>query len=64
MPNAYILKAVRTPGCRAKRGKFANVRPDHLATVALKGLLDKTKVDPEKIEDVILGCSFRKRSRA
>ncbi|MFO7801769.1 MAG: thiolase family protein [Desulfovermiculus sp.] len=58
MANAYILKAVRTPGCKAKRGKFANVRPDHLATVALKNLLERTKVDPEKIEDVILGCSF------
>ncbi len=58
MANAYILKAVRTPGCKAKRGKFANVRPDHLATVALKNLLERTKVEPEKIEDVILGCSF------
>ena len=58
MKNAYILKAVRTPGCRAKRGKFVNVRPDHLATVALKGLLDTTGIDPNDIEDVILGCSF------
>jgi hypothetical protein len=58
MANAYILKAVRTPGCKAKRGKFTNVRPDHLATVALKELLRRTKVEPEQIEDVILGCSF------
>ncbi len=58
MRKAYIVKAVRTPGCRAKRGKFANVRPDHLATVALQGLLEKIAVDPMKIEDVILGCSF------
>ncbi len=58
MRKAYILKAVRTPGCRANRGKFTNVRPDHLATVALKGLLEKTGVDAQHIEDVILGCSF------
>jgi acetyl-CoA acyltransferase len=58
MPNAYILKAVRTPGCRAKRGKFANVRPDDLASIALKGLLERTGVDPSHVEDVILGCSF------
>jgi len=58
MTNAYILKAVRTPGCKANRGKFVNVRPDHLATVALKGLLDKTGIDQNDIEDVILGCSF------
>ncbi|MGM0540308.1 MAG: thiolase family protein [Thermodesulfobacteriota bacterium] len=58
MANAYILKAVRTPGCKANRGKFTNVRPDHLATVALKELLYRTRVEPEQIEDVILGCSF------
>ncbi len=58
MKNAYILKAVRTPGCKANRGKFVNVRPDHLATVALRGLLDTTGIDPNDIEDVILGCSF------
>ena len=58
MKNAYILKAVRTPGCKAKRGKFVDVRPDHLATLALKSLLDKTGVDKDDIEDVILGCSF------
>ncbi|WP_461833389.1 thiolase family protein [Desulfothermus sp.] len=58
MRAAYILKAVRTPGCKAKRGKFANVRPDYLGVVCLKGLLEKTEVDPELIEDVIVGCSF------
>ena len=58
MQQAYILKAVRTPGCRANRGKFANLRPDYLGIVALKGLLDKTGVDPQDIEDVIVGCSF------
>jgi len=58
MRAAYILKAVRTPGCKAKRGKFANVRPDYLGVVCLKGLLEKTEVEPELIEDVIVGCSF------
>ena len=58
MRAAYILKAVRTPGCKAKRGKFANVRPDYLGVVCLKGLLEKTGVEPELIEDVIVGCSF------
>lgn len=58
MRAAYILKAVRTPGCKAKRGKFANLRPDYLGIVCLKGLIEKTGVDPELIEDVIVGCSF------
>lgn len=58
MANAYILAAYRTPGCKAKRGKFKDVRPDDLATAAIKGLLEKTGIDPIDIEDVILGCSF------
>ena len=58
MRNAYILKSVRTPACRANKGKLAHVRPDQLATLALQGLLEKTGVNSNKIEDVILGCSF------
>jgi len=58
MNTAYILAAYRTPGCRAKKGKFKDVRPDDLGAAAIRGLVEKTGVDPEKIEDVILGCAF------
>lgn len=58
MKNAYIVEAVRTPGCRAKKGGFRDVRPDDLAAAVLKGLIEKVKIDPKDIEDVILGCSF------
>ncbi len=58
MRNAYILAAYRTPGCRAKKGKLKDVRPDDLAAATIKGLLDKTGIDPHDVEDIIIGCAF------
>jgi acetyl-CoA acyltransferase len=58
MAAAYILAAVRTPGGRAKKGKLKDVRPDDLAAVTIRALLERTGVDPKQIEDVILGCAF------
>lgn len=58
MRTAYILAAYRTPGCKAKRGKLKDMRPDDLAAIAIKGLIERTGVDPMDIEDVILGCAF------
>ncbi|MCD6580939.1 MAG: acetyl-CoA C-acyltransferase [Desulfuromusa sp.] len=58
MKTAYILAAYRTPGCRANKGKFKDMRPDDLAAVALSGLIERTKIDPMRIDDVVLGCAF------
>lgn len=58
MKTAYILAAYRTPGCRANKGKFKDMRPDDLAAIALAGLIERTKIDPMRIDDVLLGCAF------
>ena len=58
MRKAYILAAFRTPGCKAKKGKLKDVRPDDLAAVAIKGLLEKTGINPLDVEDIIIGCAF------
>ena len=58
MGNAYILAAFRTPGTRAKKGKLKDVRPDDLAAAAIKGLIERTGIDPGAIDDVIIGCAF------
>jgi acetyl-CoA acyltransferase len=58
MKQAYILASYRTPGCRANKGKFKDMRPDDLAAAAIKGLMERTDVDPMKVEDVYLGCAF------
>lgn len=34
MKKAYILAAYRTPGCRANKGGFKDMRPDDLAALA------------------------------
>ncbi len=58
MKTAYILASYRTPGCRAKKGKFKDMRPDDLAAAAMTGLIERTAIDPASIEDIILGCAF------
>ena len=58
MKKAYILASYRTPGCRANKGKFKDMRPDDLAAVAIKALVERTGAPPELIDDVYLGCAF------
>lgn len=58
MKKAYILAAYRTPGCKANKGKLKDMRPDDLAAVAIKGLLERTGVDGAEVQDVIMGCAF------
>ncbi|HEX8221667.1 MAG TPA: 3-oxoadipyl-CoA thiolase [Chloroflexia bacterium] len=53
---AYIIDAVRTPVGRYG-GALKDIRPDDLAAVAIKALVDRTGVDVRRIEDVILGCA-------
>ena len=58
MKTAYILASYRTPGCRANKGKFKDMRPDDLAAVAISGLVERTGIDPQTVDDVYLGCAF------
>ncbi len=58
MKTAYILASYRTPGCRAKKGKFKDMRPDDLAATALAGLVERVGFDAARIDDILLGCAF------
>ena len=58
MKKAYILASYRTPGCRANKGKFKDMRPDDLAAAAIKAIVERTGAAPELIDDVYLGCAF------
>jgi acetyl-CoA acyltransferase len=58
MKAAYVVAAVRTPGTKAKKGRLRDVRPDDLAAAAIRGLLERTGLDPALVEDVVLGCAF------
>jgi 3-oxoadipyl-CoA thiolase len=53
---AWIVDAVRTPIGRYG-GALASVRPDDLAALVLRAVVDRTGIDGAEIEDVILGCA-------
>jgi 3-oxoadipyl-CoA thiolase len=50
------VDAVRTPIGRYG-GALANVRPDDLAAAVLKALVERTGIDPARIDDVMLGAA-------
>jgi 3-oxoadipyl-CoA thiolase len=54
--DAYITAAVRTPIGRAG-GVLSEVRPDDLAAVALKAVVERSAIAPASIDDVIFGCA-------
>src|SRR5881296_865723 len=56
MTDAFISVALRTPVGK-HGGSLANVRPDDLAAIPIKAIVDKTGIDPASIDDVILGCA-------
>ncbi len=58
MTSAVIAGYARTPFHFAKKGRLVGVRPDDLAATAVKGLIARTQVNPNDIEDLILGCSY------
>jgi 3-oxoadipyl-CoA thiolase len=52
----WIVAAVRTPIGRYG-GALARVRPDDLAATVIRAVVDRSGIDPQRIEDVILGCA-------
>ena len=58
MMNAVIAGYARSPFHLAGKGDLARIRPDDLAAQVIRGLIDKSGVKVEDIEDVILGCAF------
>jgi acetyl-CoA acyltransferase len=59
MKEAYIVSSVRTAIGKAPRGTLHHVRPDDLGATAVRGAIAKLpNLDPEEIEDVIMGCAF------
>ncbi|MDH5454075.1 MAG: acetyl-CoA C-acyltransferase, partial [Paracoccaceae bacterium] len=56
--NVVIAGYARTPFTFAHKGELARTRPDELAAAAVRGLLARTGVKPEDIEDLICGCAM------
>jgi len=59
MREAVIVSGVRTAIGRAPRGTLRNTRPEYMGVTAIKEALNRAKgLDPQEIDDVIIGCSF------
>ncbi len=56
MAEPFIACALRTP-VGTHGGSLAGVRPDDLAAIPMKAVIERTGFDPAKIDDVILGCA-------
>ena len=55
MQNAVIVGAVRSAVGR-KNGKLSGVRPDDLLADTLTALVQRSRIDPAEVEDVVIGC--------
>ena len=58
MTQAVIAGYARSPFSLAHKGELTRIRADDMATEVVKGLLQKTGVSAEDIEDLVLGCAF------
>lgn len=58
MKSVYIVAARRSALTKAKKGSFANVRPDDLLAHIIKHTVAESKVNPADIGDVVIGCAF------
>ena len=54
----YIVAAKRSALTKAKKGSFANTRPDDLLAQLMQKTVASSGVVPEDIGDVIIGCAF------
>ena len=59
MPEAVIVDAIRTPIGRAVKGSLRAVRPDDLAAIPLRALIERNpEVDFSTVVDVLMGCGY------
>ncbi|HSO11470.1 MAG TPA: acetyl-CoA C-acyltransferase [Anaerolineales bacterium] len=56
MTDVVIVDALRTP-IGALGGILASVRPDDMAALVIKEIVQRNKLDPALIEEVFLGCA-------
>src|SRR3984893_13813433 len=58
MRNVVIAGFARSPFTLANKGALLRVRPDDMVAQVVRALIERTRVRPEDIEDLIVGCAF------
>ena len=59
---AVIVSVARTPIGKAYRGAFNDTQPQALAAHALSHAVSRAGLEPEEVEDVVLGCALQQGS--
>lgn len=53
--DVVIVAAVRTPLTKSKRGGLKDTLPEVLLSTVLKAVVERSKLDPKKVEDIVVG---------
>ena len=53
-----IVDYCRTPFHRAHRGELKDIRPEDLSSTAIGEIVERTGINTDLIEDVMLGCAY------
>jgi acetyl-CoA acyltransferase 1 len=53
--DVVIVSALRTPLTKAKRGGFKDTHITHLLAAVLQATVEKTKLDPKLVNDIVVG---------
>ena len=57
--NAPVIAAYgRSPFTFARKGALVKLRPDDLAAQVVRGVVERAGLDPDDVEDLIVGCAF------
>jgi acetyl-CoA C-acetyltransferase len=57
MPDAVIVSTARTPLCKSWKGAFNMTHGATLGGHALRCAIERARLDPAEIEDVMMGCA-------
>jgi len=57
MPDAVIVSTARTPLCKSWKGAFNITHGATLGGHALRHAIERARLDPAEVEDVIMGCA-------
>ena len=64
MREAVIVSAARTPIGKAYRGAYNNTAAPTLASYSIKEAINRSGIDPQEVEDVVMGCAQQQGTQA
>ena len=59
MYKSVITGYFRSPFTMAKKGELIDVKPVNLLAEVIKNLVSKSKINPNDVEDIVIGCAFQ-----